>query len=144
MFTRCYRNLPRWNLNPLTRNTRNWPPHVRSTPFTIQIANFVKITKIEGNKPLQSLPTLVMHHHPNADYEGHKLYDVDVWLAEDDSSADACWRFQIAEGEDEMDRLLAYAQSFRKRGLPVLDCDEYVKAFQEQVYGMWLKNKYYR
>lgn len=76
-----------------------------------------------------------MHQHPSAHQTGKKTYDIDVLLAEDDEAADACWTFQIAEGEELADRLLAYAQAFGKYGSGNEDYDEYVHAFQDKVTG---------
>jgi hypothetical protein len=47
-----------------------------------------------------------------------------------------CWRFQIAEEDDVVDRLLAYAQAFGKHGSEDQDYNEYVHAFQGKVRGL--------
>ena len=115
---------------------RKWPLYVRPSPWTIQVAMLVHVTTIKRSDSTQSFATQVTHHHPSAIQKGVKTYDIDVLLAEDDDVADVCWRFQIAEGEDALDRLLAYAQAFGKHGTGDEDYDEYVRAFQGTVTGI--------
>ena len=71
----------------------------------------------------------VAHQHLRAHETGQKIYDIDVLLAEDDGAAAVCWRLQIAEGEDMLDRLLAYAHTFGEHGSGDKDYDEYVDTF---------------
>jgi hypothetical protein len=84
--------------------------------LTIQVASLVHVTAIQRSDPNQLFAVRVTHQHPSAHHTGKLTYDIDVLLAEDDDAADVCWRFQIAEGEDLLDRLLAYTHAFGKHG----------------------------
>ncbi len=112
------------------------PLCINLTPLRIQTATLCHVTAIKRSDPNQLFAVRVMHHHPSAEQTGKTTYDIDVLLAEDDDAADVCWRFQIAEGEDVLDRLLAYAQAFGKHGSGDEDYDEYVRAFQCKVTGL--------
>ncbi|EPE25484.1 hypothetical protein GLAREA_01396 [Glarea lozoyensis ATCC 20868] len=120
---------------PLARSLR-FPP---LSPTRIQIAEYVRVATTQRSKPNQPFAVLAEHWHPTAHKTSTKTYDVDVLLAEDDDGADVCWRFQIAEGEDELDRLLAYSQAFGKHGSGDEHYDEYVHAFQEYIMKLWVK-----
>lgn len=50
-----------------------------------------------------------------------------------DAPLDVCWRFQVLEGEDELDRLLHYAQTFEKHGKGNGKFGEYYQAFQKRI-----------
>jgi hypothetical protein len=117
-------------------NIRTWPLCTNLTPLRIQTANLVHVTTIKRSDPNQSFAVRVMNQHPSADQTGKTTYDIDVLLAEDDDIADVCWRFQVAEGEDVLDRLLAFAQALGKDGSGDEDYDEYVRAFQGKVTGL--------
>lgn len=47
------------------------------------------------------------------------------------------WRFEVLEGEDELDRLVHYGQAFGKHGSGDKDFDKYVMAFQGKVNRLW-------
>ena len=115
---------------------RSWPLYIRQSPWRIQVAKLVHVTTIKRSDPTQSFATQVTHQHPSANQTGVETYNIDFLLAEDDDIADVCWRFQIAEGEDALDRLLAYAHAFGKHSSGDEDYDEYVYAFQSTVTGI--------
>jgi len=115
------------------QNLRSWPLCIQPNRLRIQVANLVHVTTIQRSDPNQSFAVRVTHQHPNAHQTGKNTYDIDVLLAEDDDVADVCWRFQIAEGEDLLDRLSAYAIAFGKHGSGDEDYDEYVHAFQGRI-----------
>ena len=50
-----------------------------------------------------------------------------------------CWRFQIAEGEDLLDRLSAYTLTFGKYGSVDEDYDEYIYAFQGRIASLVMR-----
>ena len=117
-----------------------------------QIATLVRVTTIQKSSlrnPERSFAVLTTHHHPIAHRTNHKTYDVDVVFADDDDGdEDVCWRFQIMEGEDMLDRLLNYSQAFGnvgKRSSGDDYYDQYVMAFQERitylVFKVWASTK---
>ncbi len=118
------------------QNIRTSPLRINLTPLRIQAASLCHVTTIKRSDPTQLFAVRVMHEHPTAEQTGKTTYDIDVLLAEDDDAADVCWRFQIEEGEDMLDRLLWYAQAFGKRGSGDEDYDEYVGAFQRKINGL--------
>ena len=118
-----------------THNLWSWPLRIQRKPLRTQIATLVHVTSIQTSDPKQLYTVRVAHRHPNAHQTGKKTYDIDVLLAEDDDASDVCWSFQIAEGEDLLDRLLTYAQAFGKHGSGDKDYDEYVHAFQSKITG---------
>ena len=91
------------------RGTCVQPNHLRT-----QIATLVHITTIQESNPKQSFAVRRTHQHPSAHATKQKTLDVDVVFAEDDGDVDMCWSFQIMEGEDRLNRLVAYAQAFGK------------------------------
>ena len=112
-----------------------------------QIASIVHVTTIQESNPHQSFAVRTTHRHPSAHKTEQKIYNVDVLFAEDDEDSDGCWTFEIMEGEDRLNRLLAYAQAFGKHGSGDDDYDEYVIAFQQKITGLvvrkMFKNKGY-
>jgi hypothetical protein len=116
-------------------NLRSWP-RCQLNPLRIQVAALVNVTTIQRSDPNQLFAVRVTHQHPSAYQTGKKTHDIDVLLAEDDDAADVCWTFQIAEGEDLLDRLLVYAHAFGKHGSGDEDYDEYVHAFQGKITGL--------
>ncbi|KAH6662691.1 hypothetical protein B0J14DRAFT_645188 [Halenospora varia] len=117
-------------------NLHSWPLCIQLNPLRIQVATLVHVTTIQQSDPNQLFAVRVTHQHPSAHHTGKKTYDIDVLLAKDDDTADMCWRFQIAEGEDLLDRLLAYAHAFGKHGWGDENYDEYVHAFQGKITGL--------
>lgn len=120
----------------MTHKLRRWPLCTQLNPLRSQVATLVHVTNIQRSDPNQLFAVRVTHQHPSANHTGKKTYDIDVLLAEDDDAADVCWRFQIAEGEDLLDRLLAYAHAFGKHGSKGENYDEYVHAFQGKITGL--------
>lgn len=118
-------------MSPVLR--KRWPLCIQLNPLRTQVATLVHVTTIQRSNPNQSFAVQATHQHPSAHRTGRKTYDIDVLLAEDDDTADVCWRFQIAEGEDPQDRLLAYAHAFRKHGSGDEDYEEYIHAFQRKI-----------
>ena len=49
-----------------------------------------------------------------------------------------CWRFEVLEGENQVERLLRYAQAFGKHGSGNDEFDKYVIEFQRRVTGLWV------
>lgn len=107
-----------------------WPSYINLTPLRIQTATFAHVATIKRSDPDQSFAARIIHQHPNADPIGTTTYNVDVLLAEDDDFANVCWTFQIAKGEDVLDRLLVYAQAFGKHGSGDKDYDEMFGRFK--------------
>jgi hypothetical protein len=131
------------SLKASMHNLRRWPLHVQLNPLRIQVATLIHVTAIQRSNPNQLFDIRVVHQHPSAHQAGKKTYGIDVLLAENDDAADVCWRFQIVEGEDPLDRLLAYAQAFGKHGLGDEDYDEYVHAFQVKITGLAVRRMLY-
>ena len=116
------------------RGTCVRPNHLRT-----QIATLVRITTIQDSNPKQSYAVRVTHQHPSAHATKQKTSNVDVVFAEDDEDADVCWSFQIMEGEDRLNRLLAYAQAFGKHGSGDDYYDQYVDKFQSTIISLCLR-----
>ncbi|CAI6231609.1 unnamed protein product [Periconia digitata] len=121
--------------NPRTsiQNLRSWPLRIQPTPPRIQIASLVHVTSIRRSDPNQPFTLVATHRHPNAHQLRGKTYNVDVLLAEEDNIAEVCWRFQIADEEDLLDRLSAYALAFGQHSTENKDYDECVRAFQSKM-----------
>lgn len=103
------------------------------------------MTEIKRSDPKQRFAVIATHPLPSyvPRKNEQKTYDVDVLMADtffefEDAVADVCWRFQVLEGEDEIDRLVHYGQAFGKHGSGDEDYDEYVRAFQGKVNGHWV------
>lgn len=130
--------------NRLPHNSRLSLPLIGLPLTCTQIANFVWVTHIKRSDAKQSFAVKVIHRLPPSVLRNHeqKTYDVDVILADgevehDVKVGDVCWRFQVLEGENELDRRVNYAQAFGKHGSGDEDFDEYVRAFQGEVTGRW-------
>ena len=121
-------------------NLRTRPPCHQLNLTETQIATLVHVTTIQPSKPSQSSAVRMTYRHPTAHKTEQKTYDFDVGFTEDDGEdADVCWRFQITEGEDMLERLLQYAQAFGKHGSGDDGFDEYVLAFQRKITGLAVK-----
>lgn len=142
MFFKYVPPLLQRNSRTSIQSLRNWPLCIQPNPLRVQAATIVHVTTIQRSNPNQLFAVRVIHQHPSAHQTGKKTYDIDVLLAEDDDAADVCWRFQITEGEDQLDRLLVYARAFGKHGSGDEDYDEYVHAFQRKVTGLMLRRIY--
>ena len=119
---------------------RTWPPCVQLNLMKTQVATLVHVTTIQRSEPDQSSAVRVTYRHPTAHKTEQKTYDVDIGFTEDDGeNTDVCWRFQITEGEDMVERLLHYAQAFGKHGSGDDGFDEYVLAFQRKISGLAVK-----
>lgn len=127
------------------RLPRLTPPQAQT-----QIATMIRVIAIKINDP--TLPP--DHYMYFAAHQTHKLplsalgnnekedtYEVNVLIADDernDTDMDECWRFEILDGENEMDRLWTYARAFRRK----LDSEGqeagvHMKAFQRDIRRLW-------
>lgn len=136
--------------NRLTFNLRTPFPFSRLPPTRIQTANFVRVASLGRSDPDESFAVLKTYSLPDYVVRNEKkTWHFDVLLADyvmegADDAADVCWRFEILEGEDVLERLLHYAQGFGKHGSGDDDFDEYVRAFHGKITGFWVETMVFK